>query len=177
MLFSDIVSFTTVSSNHTAAEIVSALNDLFSRFDERAKRMGVEKIKTIGDAYMAGCGLPTLNDDHARIMIAFAEGMYEDLQDYNKTSVIKFNIRVGLNSGPVSAGVIGKTKFIYDVWGDTVNVASRMESAAQPGGIRVSETVYRKLKDSDVHFSEPIECNIKGKGLMTTYDVIMGGME
>ena len=177
MLFSDIVSFTTVSSNHTAAEIVSALNDLFSRFDERAKRMGVEKIKTIGDAYMAGCGLPTLNDDHARIMIAFAEGMYEDLQDYNKTSVIKFNIRVGLNSGPVSAGVIGKTKFVYDVWGDTVNVASRMESAAQPGGIRVSETVYRKLKDSDVHFSEPIECNIKGKGLMTTYDVIMGGME
>lgn len=177
MLFSDIVSFTTVSSNHTAAEIVSALNDLFSRFDERAKRMGVEKIKTIGDAYMAGCGLPTLNSDHARIMIAFAEGMYEDLRDYNETSLIKFNIRVGLNSGPVSAGVIGKTKFIYDVWGDTVNVASRMESAAQPGGIRVSETVYRKLKDSGVQFSEPIECNIKGKGLMTTYDVIMGGTE
>ncbi len=174
MLFSDIVSFTTVSSHHTAAEIVSALNDLFSRFDDRAKLMGVEKIKTIGDAYMAGCGLPSLNADHARIMVEFAKGMYEDLKAYNKTADIQFNIRIGLNSGPVSAGVIGKTKFVYDVWGNTVNVASRMESAASPGGIRVSETVYTRLKDSGIKFSAPIECDIKGKGLMTTYDIIMG---
>ncbi|MBQ9539124.1 MAG: hypothetical protein IJU95_07620 [Treponema sp.] len=174
MLFSDIVSFTKTSSNHTASEIVLALNDLFSRFDERAKRMGVEKIKTIGDAYMAGCGLPSLNDDHARIMVEFAKGMYEDLKDYNENAKIKFNIRIGLNRGPVSAGVIGKTKFVYDVWGNTVNVASRMESACSPGGIRVSQAVYDRLKDSDIKFSEPIECDIKGKGLMTTYDVIMG---
>lgn len=174
MLFSDIVSFTTVSSNHTASEIVAALNDLFSRFDERAKRMGVEKIKTIGDAYMAGCGLPSPNADHARVMVEFAKGMYADLRDYNKTAAIRFNIRVGLNRGPVSAGVIGKTKFVYDVWGNTVNVASRMESAAQPGGIRVSAAVYERLKDSDVKFSGPIECDIKGKGRMTTYDIILG---
>ena len=173
MLFSDIVSFTKTSSEHTAAEIVYALNDLFSRFDERAKRMGVEKIKTIGDAYMAGCGLPSLNEDHARIMVEFAKGMYEDLSDYNASAKIKFNIRIGLNRGPVSAGVIGKTKFIYDVWGNTVNVASRMESACTPGGIRVSEAVYERLKDTDIKFSGPIECDIKGKGIMTTYDVIM----
>lgn len=174
MLFSDIVSFTTVSSRHTAEEIVAALNDLFSRFDDRAKLMGVEKIKTIGDAYMAGCGLPSLNADHARIMVEFAKGMYSDLRAYNKTAKIQFNIRIGLNSGPVSAGVIGKTKFVYDVWGNTVNVASRMESAASPGGIRVSAAVYEKLKDSGIKFSAPIECDIKGKGLMTTYDIIMG---
>ena len=172
MLFSDIVNFTKTSSGHTASEIVHALNDLFSRFDERAKRMGVEKIKTIGDAYMAGCGFPMLNENHARIMVEFAKGMYEDLDEYNSTAKIKFNIRIGLNSGPVSAGVIGKTKFIYDVWGNTVNVASRMESAATPGGIRVSEAVYNHLKGTDVVFSAPIECDIKGKGLMTTYDII-----
>ncbi len=177
MLFSDIVNFTRTSGEHTAFEIVYALNDLFSRFDERAKQMGVEKIKTIGDAYMAGCGLPTLNADHARVMVEFAKGMYEDLRAYNENAFIKFNLRIGLNTGPVSAGVIGKTKFIYDVWGNTVNVASRMESAASPGGIRVSEAVYERLKGSDVKFSEPIQCDIKGKGLMTTYDIIMGDDE
>ncbi|MBR1911571.1 MAG: hypothetical protein IJ828_04355 [Treponema sp.] len=174
ILFSDIVNFTKTSSEHSALEIVLALNDLFSRFDERAKRLGVEKIKTIGDAYMAACGLPAPNENHARVMIEFAKGMYEDLQAYNETAFIKFNIRVGLNSGPVNAGVIGKTKFLYDVWGNSVNVASRMESACSPGGIRVSDTVYEHLKESDVAFSEPIECNIKGKGLMTTYDIVWG---
>ena len=172
MLFSDIVGFTKISGGHTAFEMVYSLNELVSRFDERAKRMGVEKIKTIGDAYMAGCGFPILNADHARIMVEFAKGMFEDLREYNKSAYIKFNIRIGLNSGPVSAGVIGKTKFIYDVWGDTVNIASRMESAANPGGIRVSEAVYERLKDSGIKFSAPVQCDIKGKGLMTTYDII-----
>ncbi len=172
LLFSDIVSFTKVSSNHTAGEIVAALNDLFTRFDERAKRMGVEKIKTIGDAYMAACGIPTSNPDHAKIMVDFAKGMYKDLDDYNKIANIKFNMRIGLNSGPVTAGVIGKTKFVYDVWGNTVNVASRMETACSPGGIRVSETVFEHLRDSAVKFTEPIECEIKGKGKMITYEII-----
>ena len=138
----------------------------------RAQKYGVEKIKTIGDAYMATCGLPTPNSRHAEVMVAFAKGMLEDIAQYNKTASIPFNIRIGLNSGPVTAGVIGKTKFIYDVWGNTVNVASRMETAANPGGIRVSETVYQHLKDSGLTFSAPIECNIKGKGLMTTYDIL-----
>ena len=172
ILFSDIVGFTKTSSGHTAAEIVDALNALFSRFDLRATSMGVEKIKTIGDAYMATCGLPTPNEDHALVMIKFAKGMLEDLADYNKTAQIKFNIRIGLNSGPVTAGVIGRTKFIYDIWGNSVNVASRMETAATPGGIRVSETVYEHLHDTDIKFSEPVECDIKGKGKMITYDVL-----
>ncbi len=172
LLFSDIVSFTKVSSNHTASEIVTALNDLFTRFDERAKRMGVEKIKTIGDAYMAACGVPSPNEDHAYIMVEFAKGMYEDLEDYNRCGKIQFNMRIGLNSGPVTAGVIGKTKFVYDVWGNTVNVASRMETACNPGNIRVSQTVFEHLKDSDIKFTEPMECEIKGKGKMITYEVL-----
>ncbi|MBQ9282805.1 MAG: hypothetical protein IJ207_11530 [Treponema sp.] len=172
LLFSDIVSFTKVSSNHTASEIVTALNELFTRFDERAKEMGVEKIKTIGDAYMAACGVPTSNPDHARIMVEFAKGMYKDLEDYNRCGKIQFNMRIGLNSGPVTAGVIGKTKFVYDVWGNTVNVASRMESACTPGEIRVSQTVFEHLNGTDIKFSEPIESEIKGKGRMTMYEVI-----
>ena len=172
LLFSDIVSFTTVSSNHTAEEIVTALNTLFTLFDIRAKAMGVEKIKTIGDAYMAACGLPSPNEDHARVMVEFARGMYADLENYNQSARIQFRMRIGLNSGPVTAGVIGKTKFLYDVWGNTVNVASRMESACNPGEIRVSQAVFDHLKDSDVKFTEPMECNIKGKGMMTTYEVI-----
>ncbi len=172
ILFSDIVGFTTLSSGHTPDEIVNALNDLFTLFDVRAERYGVEKIKTIGDAYMASCGLPTPNEDHAMIMMKFAKGMLEDLKEYNKTAKLPFQIRIGLNSGPATAGVIGRTKFIYDVWGNTVNVASRMESIATPGGIRVSENVYMHLKDRGIKFSEPIECDVKGKGRMITYDVL-----
>ncbi len=173
LLFSDIVGFTNVSSGHSAQEIVHALNDLFTRFDERAKEMGVEKIKTIGDAYMAACGIPEPVENHARIMIDFAKGMYEDLAKYNETAEIKFEIRVGLNCGPVTAGVIGSNKFIYDVWGNTVNVASRMETAATPGKIRITEALKDQLKDcKDLSFSEAIECQIKGKGKMLTYDVL-----
>ena len=175
VLFSDIVDFTKTSGGHTASEIVDALNDLFTRFDIRAQKEGVEKIKTIGDAYMATCGLPTPNKDHAKVMIKYAKGMLEDLAEYNKNAKIKFNIRIGLNSGPATAGVIGKTKFIYDVWGNTVNVASRMESAATAGGIKVSQAVYEHLKDYSVKFSKPVKCDIKGKGVMTTYDVVLAG--
>ena len=172
LLFSDIVGFTKVSSGHTALEIVAALNDLFSRFDERAKEMGVEKIKTIGDAYMAACGVPEENEFHAQVMIDFAKGMLEDLEKYNAMAPIKFQIRIGLNCGPVTAGVIGTTKFIYDVWGNTVNVASRMETAASPGTIRITEDLKRHLRGSGYKFSKAIECEIKGKGLMKTYEVL-----
>ena len=173
ILFSDIVGFTKVSSGHSAKEIVKALNDMFSRFDERAKKMGVEKIKTIGDAYMAACGVPEANENHARIMIDFAKGMLEDLAEYNKTADIHFQIRIGLNCGPVTAGVIGTHKFIYDVWGNTVNVASRMETAANPGGIRITEELKKHLKgQKGLKFSSAIECEVKGKGKMKTYDVL-----
>ena len=173
LLFSDIVGFTKVSSGHKAQEIVKALNELFSRFDERAKQMGVEKIKTIGDAYMAACGVPEPNENHARIMVDFAKGMLQDLEEYNKTADIQFQIRIGLNCGPVTAGVIGTHKFIYDVWGNTVNVASRMETAATPGGIRITDTLKKELSgQKGLKFSKAIECEVKGKGLMKTYDVL-----
>ena len=173
ILFSDIVGFTKVSSGHSAKEIVKALNDMFSRFDERAKKIGVEKIRTIGDAYMAACGVPEANENHARIMIDFAKGMLEDLAEYNKTADIHFQIRIGLNCGPVTAGVIGTHKFIYDVWGNTVNVASRMETAANPDGIRITEELKKQLKgEKGLKFSRPVECEVKGKGKMKTYDVL-----
>ena len=172
ILFSDIVDFTKLSSGLSAQEIVGELNDLFSRFDDRAKNYGVEKIKTIGDSYMAACGIPSENKQHAQIMVEFAKGMLIDVEEFNKSSKVKFSLRIGLNSGPVTAGVIGKTKFIYDVWGNTVNVASRMESIATPGTIRVSETVHDLLKETNINFSEPIQSNIKGKGIMTTYDIL-----
>ena len=122
---------------------------------------------------MAACGVPEPNENHARIMVDFAKGMLKDLEDYNKTAEIQFQIRIGLNCGPVTAGVIGTHKFIYDVWGNTVNVASRMETAATPGGIRITEDLKNQLKKQrGLKFSDPIECQIKGKGHMKTYDVL-----
>ena len=112
--------------------------------------MGVEKIKTIGDAYMAVCGIPEVVENHADILLDFAHGMYEDLETYNKTAEIKFQIRIGLNSGPIAAGVIGTTKIIYDIWGNTVNVASRMETICSPGKIRVTEA-FKNLVKSMAH--------------------------
>ncbi|MCQ2572301.1 MAG: hypothetical protein MJ182_00215 [Treponema sp.] len=165
VLFADIVGFTKTTSNHTADEIVAALNTLFTRFDLRAKQMGVEKIKTIGDAYMAVCGLPNPVQNHAAIMIKFAKGMYKDLAEYNKTAKIKFQIRIGINCGPVVAGVIGKTKFIYDLWGDTVNIASRMESICTPGHIMITESVKAHLS-SQITIDNENEYDVKGKGKM-----------
>ena len=172
VLFSDIVGFTNTTSNESADNIVSSLNALITRFDKRAAHMGVEKIKTIGDAYMAACGVPSPNANHAEIMLKFAIGMYKDLAEYNKTAKIKFNIRIGLNSGPVIAGVIGENKFIYDIWGDTVNVASRMESACSPGHIRFTQSVKDLVETPTRHLKCRMEeCDVKGKGLMKTFEL------
>ncbi len=172
VLFMDIVNFTKTSEQENPEDIVTALNDLISRFDERAKKMGVEKIKTIGDAYMAACGVPMENPDHAMIIVKFATGMYEDLEEYNKTAKIKFSIRIGINSGPVIAGVIGKDKFVYDIWGDTVNIASRMEKLCTPGRIRMTEAT-RKIVEKQLitSFSSEEDCEVKGKGKMHTYEL------
>ena len=122
---------------------------------------------------MPTCGVPEPNENHARIMIDFAKGMLEDLANYNKTADIQFQVRIGLNCGPATAGVIGTHKFIYDVWGNTVNVASRMETAASPGGIRITEDLFNQLsKQKGLKFSDAIECQVKGKGHMKTYEVL-----
>ncbi|HSN17096.1 MAG TPA: adenylate/guanylate cyclase domain-containing protein, partial [Gammaproteobacteria bacterium] len=128
VVFADIVGFTQLSSHTPPAEIVRLLNDLFSRFDELSGRLGVEKIKTIGDAYMACAGLPVERADHAAVAAELALGMREALAVFCREQKVQVDIRIGINSGPVVAGVIGLRKFIYDLWGDTVNTASRMES-------------------------------------------------
>ncbi len=168
VLFTDIVGFTKISGEMTAEEVVTMLNKMFSMFDERAQGEGIEKIKTIGDAYMAASGL-TLerNNDGAARMIRFAQGLLNDVRTFNASSNIKLQIRLGINSGPLVAGVIGKTKFIYDIWGDTVNVASRMESTGIPMKIHVTEAT--KAQTSRLFQYSEHETDVKGKGMMKTY--------
>ena len=172
VLFADIVGFTKLTSTLDADTVVGALNSLYSRIDERAKREGIEKIKTIGDSYMAASGLfgnePA--EKNALALVKFAQGMLQDIEDFNATSSVKLYMRIGINSGSLIAGVIGKTKFVYDIWGDTVNVASRMESSGETSKIHVSEHTMALTKNS-LDYSEAIEMEIKGKGAMKTYFV------
>ncbi len=172
VLFADIVDFTKMTSTLDADTVVGALNSLYSRIDERAKREGIEKIKTIGDSYMAASGLfgnePA--EKNALALVKFAQGMLQDIEDFNATSSVKLLMRIGINSGSLIAGVIGKTKFVYDIWGDTVNVASRMESSGETSKIHVSEHTMVLTKNS-LDYSEAVEMEIKGKGEMKTYFV------
>jgi class 3 adenylate cyclase len=163
VLFGDIVGFTALSSRTPAAEIVELLNGLFSQFDELAQELEIEKIKTIGDCYMAVCGLPRPCVDHAERMARMALRMVDITQEYGNKMGTKLQLRIGLNSGPVVAGVIGETKFIYDLWGDTVNLASRMESTGVPGAIQVTRSVYERLKDQYDLESRGV-VTVKGKG-------------
>jgi len=168
ILFSDLVGFTKMSSQKSAADLVKLLNDLFSRFDKRAENLGLEKIKTIGDAYMAVGGLPIPRSDHAEITADMALGMFEDLAAFNAENNAELNMRIGLNSGPVVAGVIGFTKFSYDLWGNTVNTASRMESTSLPGRIQISPATQAALHDRFVlEEREFMEC--KGLGQIMTH--------
>ena len=170
ILFSDLVGFTKMSSSKTAEELVFLLNDLFKRFDTRATSLGLEKIKTIGDAYMVAGGLPTNDDEHAIRVTKMALGMYEDLDAFNKENGMELGMRIGINSGPVVAGVIGHSKFSYDLWGNTVNTASRMESTCLPGKVQVSPSTYEQIKGHfDVQENQVIEC--KGLGQIMTYFV------
>ena len=170
VLFADIVGFTQMASGLDATEIVRMLNELFSRFDNRAVNCGVEKIKTIGDAYMAACGFEEGNaKENAVRLVNFAKGMLTDIEEFNKENAgVKLQMRIGINSGSVVAGVIGRTKFIYDIWGDTVNVANRMESSGSAGKIHLSESTYVLVKDNFT-CEGPFEHQIKGKGKMSTY--------
>jgi class 3 adenylate cyclase len=170
ILFSDLVGFTKMSSSKTAEELVFLLNDLFKRFDTRATSLGLEKIKTIGDAYMVAGGLPTHDDKHAIQVTKMALGMYEDLEAFNKEHDMALGMRIGINSGPVVAGVIGHSKFSYDIWGNTVNTASRMESTCSPGKVQVSPSTYEQIKGHfDIQENQLVEC--KGLGQIMTYFV------
>ena len=168
VLFGDLVGFTALSANVPANEIVDMLNGLFSRFDEAANKLGIEKIKTIGDCYMAVCGLPKPCSDHAERMARMALRMVATTHEYGLEKGLNLQLRIGLNSGPVVAGVIGATKFIYDLWGDTVNLASRMESTGVPSEIQVTRNVYEQLK-ADFEFESRGAIQVKGKGEIETW--------
>jgi adenylate cyclase len=168
VLFLDIVDFTKLSAALTAAEVVSILNELFSRFDALTERCGMEKIKTIGDAYMAVAGVPDPHPNHAHRAIGLAVAMLSELDSYTAPDGSIIKARIGICSGPVVAGVIGRRKFIYDLWGDTVNTASRMESHGVCNQIQVTESTYRILHN-DYPFVPRGSVEIKGKGPMSTY--------
>lgn len=168
VLFADIVGFTKLSARITPHELVNLLNHIFSMFDKLAEIHQLEKIKTIGDAYMVAAGIPDHRADHAEAIADMAIDMLQALKQFNKETGQDFTIRIGVNTGPVIAGVIGTKKFIYDLWGDTVNIASRMESQGIPGYIQVTESTYKLLKEK-YSFRERGLVNIKGKGNMLTY--------
>ena len=168
VLFADIVGFTKLSSRMPPERIVAMLNELFCKFDDLAGEHGLEKIKTIGDCYMVAGGLPLPRADHAQAIAAMGLDMLSVVRSVAAQGGELIDVRIGMHSGPVVAGVIGKRKFIYDLWGDTVNIASRMESHGMPGRIQVSESCKRLL-DGAYQFTHRGAIEVKGKGSMETW--------
>ena len=170
ILFADIVGFTKLTSSMPPAELVELLSQLFSRFDKQADKYGLEKIKTIGDGYMVVGGAPMRLDDHASVIANLALEMQQELIAFNVETNMTLQMRIGISSGPVVAGVIGTSKFAYDIWGDPVNMASRMEQTAQPDSIQVSEATF-KLIEKNHHLVSRGLVKIKGKGEVNTYQL------
>jgi adenylate cyclase len=168
ILFADMAGFTARTGDTTPDELVQFLNRVFSDFDRLVERHGLEKIKTTGDAYMVVSGVPTRRADHAEALARLALDMQEVAADLRDPHGRDVPIRMGIASGPVVAGVVGTRKFFYDVWGDAVNVASRMESTGAAGQIQLSQEVYERLKD-DFVLEERGLIDIKGKGQMPTW--------
>ena len=163
ILFADIVGFTKMTATMPPAELVGILSELFSRFDRLAAQYGLEKIKTIGDGYMVVSGAPIGRDDHACVVADLALKMQHELVEFNAQTGKTLQMRIGISSGPVVAGVIGTSKFAYDIWGDAVNMASRMEKTGLPDAIQVSEFTYNLLKDN--HLSKD-KCRLESRGLV-----------
>ena len=168
VLFADLAGFTKLSSTISATDVVMQLNSIFSLFDGLIVKYSLEKIKTIGDCYMLAGGVPKPISNHAESVVKMALDMLETIEQINTKTDQSLKIRIGINSGPVSAGVIGKEKFIYDLWGDTVNVASRMETFGANDKIHVSHNIFLQLKDL-YSFDKREQMDIPGKGKMQTY--------
>lgn len=173
VMFTDFVGFTSYSEQLGPEELVMNVDYYFSRFDQVIEKYGLEKIKTMGDCYMCAGGLPFPDEDHAYRMICAAQEIKEiteEVKNLNEVSITGFSIRIGIHTGPVVAGVVGRTKFAYDIWGDTVNIAARMESSSVPGRINISESTYHLVKDKvDCEFRGMIQA--KNKGMMNMYFV------
>jgi adenylate cyclase len=171
VLFADVVDFTPHSEHMTPAEVVGVLDDLFSYFDDLAERYGLEKIKTIGDCYMVAAGVPSPRPDHARALALVALDMVDAMRPGGAMGALGMELRIGINSGPVVAGVIGRKRFLYDLWGDAVNTASRMESHGTPGRIQITEATHELVKD-DFRCERRGTVTIKGKGEMETWYLV-----
>jgi adenylate cyclase len=168
VVFADLADFTPWARSTDPARVVGFLDELFSRFDNAAAERGMEKIKTIGDAYMAVAGAPEPRRDHASAAIAFARDMLAAVAEVGPRWSAPMGLRVGVASGPVVGGVIGERRILFDLWGDTVNTAWRMQSVGSPGQIRVAPSTRELLGDSHA-FAEPESVDVKGLGPMTTY--------
>jgi guanylate cyclase len=171
ILFADVVDFTPLAQRLPPAEMVGVLNQLFSRFDALVERHGLEKIKTIGDCYMAAAGVPDPHPDHARRAARLALDMRDVVATSSVAGQQGLELRIGINSGPVVAGVIGTKRFLYDLWGDSVNTASRMESQGTPGQIQITRATYELLKDQFVCRRRGT-IQVKGKGEMETWFLV-----
>ena len=171
VMFADIVNFTHMSEEMSPNETVHLLNDIFSEFDTLAEKYSIEKIKTIGDAYMAAGGLRGGNTQYVDAMADMALRMQAFVARYTAPNGEKMSLRVGIATGAVVAGVIGRRKFSYDLWGDTVNIAARMSSEAQPGFIQVDAVTYRRLHNRYI-FDEMQQIHVKGKGQMQVYNLL-----
>jgi guanylate cyclase len=171
ILFADVAEFTPWSERLPPAEVVGYLDRLFSHFDELAERYALEKIKTIGDCYMVAAGVPTPRPDHARALALMALDMLEAMRSHEEVAHLGHELRIGINSGPVVAGVIGRKRFLYDLWGDAVNTASRMESYGTPGRIQITRATYELLAD-DFECEPRGSIAVKGKGEVETWYLI-----
>lgn len=168
ILFADIVNFTPLAAQISPLELVNWLNQIFSTFDRLAEQLQLEKIKTIGDAYMVVGGLPVPRADHAEAVMEMAIAMQVAIAQFTREDGLPLQLRIGINTGTVVAGVIGIRKFSYDLWGDAVNVASRMQSQGTPGKIQVTEATYQRLQQR-YDFEQVGQVLVKGRGYMTTY--------
>jgi len=171
VLFADLVDFTASSDRSSPERVVQVLADLFTAFDRLAARHGLEKIKTVGDAYMVAGGLPVPRPDHAEAVAEMALAVREEAGRHRDPAGRPLRVRIGIDSGPVVAGVIGTAKFSYDLWGDTVNTASRMESIGVPGCIQVTDRAYRRLRDR-YRFERRGPVQVKGKGELVTWFLV-----
>lgn len=162
VLFADLIGFTRFAESQDAVDVVGLLNDLFSRFDALVGQYGLEKIKTLGDGYMVVAGAPLAMDDHASATVRCAKSMMEALADFRDSSLLDWRLRIGIHTGPLVAGVIGTDRYSYDVWGDTVNVASRLESTGSPDEIHVSAETAHHL-DGDFELEPLGEVKLKNR--------------
>lgn len=179
VLFADIEKFTPLASHLPASDVVGLLDDIFKSFDELSEERDLEKIKTIGDEYFVTAGVPEPTDDHAVKLAKFAFRIQSVVRDYTHIDGEPIQLRIGMNTGPVTAGVIGKVRFVYDLWGDTVNVGSRMESLGKPGKVQVTPATKQAIEEQDedglFEFDERGTIQVKGKGEMITYFLSRNG--